>query len=91
MELFPNIKHRNYFYSSRYDASEIISSIEKRIFNKHDNGIFFLFKRIYLQHLGQNNYNNIEIKITRAIKQDWTLTRLIDYLSTPAHATKRIK
>ena len=53
--------------------------------------IFFLFKRIYLQHLGQNNYNNIEMKITRAIKQDWTLTRLIIYLSTPAHVTKRIK
>ena len=25
------------------------------------------------------------------MKQDWTLTRLIDYLSTPGHATKRIK
>ena len=29
--------------------------------------------------------------MTGAIKQDWTLTRLIDYLSTSVHATKRIK
>ena len=66
----------------------MFNSVQTRCFSGGD---FVLFKRIILQHIGLNNYNNIEIKITRAIKQDWALTRLIDYLTTPAQATKKDK
>ena len=50
--------------------------------------MFFLFKRIYLQHLGQNNYNNIEIKNYKGYKTRLD-TDAIDRLSL--HASSRNK
>ena len=61
-------------------------------YKKHYKYFFFFYLSVYIYNIQDRIITmNKEIKITRAIKQDWTLTRAIDYLSTPAHATKSIK
>ena len=53
--MWPHLMPSYSFYLHQEQPRILPISITLNIF-------LFLFKRIYLQHLGQNNYNNIETK-----------------------------